>query len=159
MNLNKNIALALALGAGSLVGCAEKKADAPAVAAAPAAPASAPVVTPAAAPAATASVAAAPAPAADPVAEADNIFKTRCATCHGALGKGDGAAATALNPKPRSFSDKEWQKTVTDEHIEKIILAGGMAVGKSPLMPPNPDLEGKKDVVAALRAMVRKLGQ
>lgn len=164
MNLNKHIALALALGAGSLAGCAEKKAEAPATAQAPAAPASAPVVTPAAAPtpAATASVAAAPAaaaPAADPAAEALNIFTTRCATCHGALGKGDGMAAAALNPKPRTFTDKEWQKSVTDEHIEKIILAGGAAVGKSPLMPPNPDLEGKKDVVAALRAHVRKLGQ
>lgn len=162
MNLNKHIAIALALGAGSLVGCAEKKADVPAAAAAPAAPASAPVVTPAAAPvapAATASVAAAPAAAADPVAEAENIFKTRCATCHGALGKGDGLAAAALNPKPRTFTDKEWQKSVTDEHIEKIILLGGAAVGKSPLMPPNPDLEGKKDIVAALRAHVRKLGQ
>lgn len=95
----------------------------------------------------------------DPALEAAEVFKTRCATCHGAEGKGDGAAAAALNPKPRSFADKEWQKTITDEHIEKIVLGGGPAVGKSPLMPPNPDLETKPAVVAALRAMVRQLGE
>lgn len=87
------------------------------------------------------------------------IFAEKCVPCHGEKGKGDGPAAAALNPKPRMFSDKEWQKSVTDEHIDKIILAGGAAVGKSPLMPPNPDLEGKKEVIAALRAIVRKFGQ
>jgi mono/diheme cytochrome c family protein len=150
MKLTPRLVVVLALSAGS-VACAEKKTEAtaaaPAKAAAPAAPAPA-----AAAPASAA-------PAVDPVAEADTIFKTRCFTCHGVEGKGDGPAAAALNPKPRAFGDKEWQKTVTDEHIEKIILLGGAAVGKSPLMPPNPDLEGKKEVIAALRATVRKFGQ
>jgi mono/diheme cytochrome c family protein len=90
--------------------------------------------------------------------EAEQIFKTRCATCHGANGKGDGPAAVALNPKPRDLGDAAWQKSVTDEHIEKIILSGGPAVGKSPLMPANPDLSAKPDVVKALRAIVRNLG-
>jgi mono/diheme cytochrome c family protein len=90
--------------------------------------------------------------------EAEQIFKTRCATCHGAAGKGDGPAAAALNPKPRDMGDAAWQKSVTDEHIEKIILSGGPAVGKSPLMPANPDLSAKPEVVKALRAMVRQLG-
>ncbi len=137
--------------------CSEKKPEAPAAPAPsalePAAPAPAP-----AAPAEAAQPAAA-APAADPVAEAAEIFKTRCSTCHGLEGKGDGAAAAALNPKPRTFTDKEWQKSVTDEHIEKIIVGGGASVGKSALMPPNPDLADKKEVVAALRATVRKLGE
>lgn len=87
--------------------------------------------------------------------EAKSIFAMRCATCHGAGGHGDGAAAVAMNPKPRSFADAEWQKSVTDQHIEQIIVGGGPAVGKSPLMPPNPDLSSKPDVVKALRAMVR----
>jgi hypothetical protein len=87
--------------------------------------------------------------------EAKGIFAMRCATCHGPAGAGDGAAAVAMNPKPRSFSDAEWQKSVTDAHIEQVILGGGPSVGKSPLMPPNPDLASKPDVVKALRAMVR----
>jgi mono/diheme cytochrome c family protein len=89
------------------------------------------------------------------VEEAKGIYSMRCATCHGASGHGDGAAAIAMDPKPKSFGDAEWQKTVTDEHIEKIIVGGGPAVGLSPLMPPNPDLAGKADVVKALRQMVR----
>jgi mono/diheme cytochrome c family protein len=90
--------------------------------------------------------------------EAKEIFAQRCSTCHGAGGKGDGAAAAALNPKPRDLTSAEWQKSVSDEHIEKIILGGGAAVGKSPMMPPNADLENKPDVVHALRQLVRDLG-
>ena len=78
--------------------------------------------------------------------------------CHGAGGKGDGQAAAALNPKPRNYTDKAWQATVPDAEIEKAILEGGAAVGKSNLMPPNPDLKDKPDVVRALRAKVRSFG-
>lgn len=88
---------------------------------------------------------------------ADEIFSQRCVTCHGPRGAGDGPAAAALNPKPRAFGDPNWQKSVTDEHIEKVIAQGGPAVGKSPLMPPNPDLAGKP-VIQALRAKVRSFG-
>lgn len=99
-------------------------------------------------------------PAAEPVSaeatkEAEGIYKSRCTLCHGGAGKGDGPAGAALNPKPRDMSDPSWQKSVTDEHIEKIILAGGTAVGKTPLMPGNPDLKNKPDVIRALRQMVR----
>ena len=93
------------------------------------------------------------------VKEAKEIFASRCVTCHGAAGKGDGIGAAALNPKPRDLSSKDWQKTVADAHVEKIILEGGPAVGKSVAMPPNPDLARKPLVVKALRAHVRSLGQ
>jgi mono/diheme cytochrome c family protein len=92
------------------------------------------------------------------VAEADTVWQQRCTTCHGATGKGDGAAAAALNPKPRDFSLATWQASVTDEHIEKTILEGGQAVGLSMLMVANPDLASKPDVIKALRAHVRSLG-
>src|SRR5262249_10969543 len=91
--------------------------------------------------------------------EATNIFSTRCTTCHGPTGHGDGPASAGLSPKPRNFSDKTWQASVTDEHIEKIVQYGGAAVGKSAAMPPNPDLVAKPAVIAALRAHVRQLGQ
>lgn len=100
------------------------------------------------------------APAADQVSpaaqkEAQEIFKARCTMCHGEGGKGDGPAGAALNPKPRDMTDPAWQKSVTDEHIEKIILGGGQAVGKSVLMPANPDLANKQEVIKALRQIVR----
>lgn len=90
--------------------------------------------------------------------QAKEIFASRCTPCHGPTGKGDGAASAALTPKPRDFGDAEWQKSVTDDHIEKIISYGGAAVGKSPAMPPNPDL-ADKPVVKALREHVRNLGK
>ena len=92
------------------------------------------------------------------VKEADTIYQTRCIGCHGPGGKGDGPIGMALNPRPRDLSDEAWQKSVADEHIEKIILAGGPAVGKSPMMPANSDLNAKPDVLKALRAMVRNFG-
>lgn len=91
--------------------------------------------------------------------EAQEIFQARCVTCHGASGKGDGPGSAALNPKPRDYTSPEWQKSVTDEHIEKVIVGGGPAVGLSPLMPPNPDLANKPKVVAALVQVVRDLGK
>jgi mono/diheme cytochrome c family protein len=91
--------------------------------------------------------------------EAQQIFNSRCTMCHGAAGKGDGPAAAALKPQPRDLGDPAWQKSVTDEHIEQIIVGGGVAVGKSPLMPANADLRTKPDVVKALRALVRNLGR
>jgi mono/diheme cytochrome c family protein len=100
---------------------------------------------------------AAPAPAAvtaEPLT-AESVFKTRCSTCHGEGGHGDGPASVALNPKPRNYTDPEWQKSVTDEQLKKTIVGGGVAVGKSPLMVPNPDLAGKDDVLDGLVKIIR----
>ena len=58
-----------------------------------------------------------------------------CASCHGPLGKGDGPAAAALDPKPRDLSDAKYVSTISDEQIFKTVKEGGAAVGKSPLMP------------------------
>lgn len=153
-----SLTLACAFAAG-LIACSEKKPAEPP----PQQPPTQPAAEAPKAPAADAPAADAPAAGAEVTAaaesEAGEIFRTRCVTCHGADGKGDGPAAAALNPKPRSFADAAWQKTITDEHIDKIILGGGPAVGKSPLMPPNPDLEAKPQVVSALRAKVRSYAQ
>jgi len=95
--------------------------------------------------------------AADPAAEAKEIFQNRCTVCHGQTGKGDGPGSAALDPKPRNFTSVEWQESVTDEHIHKIIVYGGMAVGKSAAMPANPDLDAKPQVVDELVKIVRSL--
>ncbi len=88
-------------------------------------------------------------------AEAKTIFEQRCVACHVAQGWGNGVAAAQLNPKPRNYTDVNWQKSVTDDDLKKVIVKGGAAVGKSPLMPPNPDLESKPEVVAGLVRIVR----
>jgi mono/diheme cytochrome c family protein len=142
------VVLMLAPGAGACRG-GDEPAPPPAAGGAPAVNAPAP---PAAVPAAAPVSAAA-------VTEAEDIFKTRCTPCHGPQGRGDGPASAGLTPPPRNFSSPEWQKGVTDEHIEKIVVYGGIAVGRSPAMPGNPDLDGKPEVVRALRGHIRKLGQ
>jgi mono/diheme cytochrome c family protein len=72
-------------------------------------------------------------------ADADPIsakYASLCSSCHGNDGKADGAAAAAMNPKPRNFHDKVWQAKVDDVHIAKAIKEGGAAVGLSGTMPP-----------------------
>jgi mono/diheme cytochrome c family protein len=96
-----------------------------------------------------------PSPPADPAADAKSLFRTKCVACHGDHGAGDGPGAAAIVPKPRAFADAEWQASATDEHIKKIILEGGPAVGKSPAMPPNPELKGKDEVLSALVKIIR----
>ena len=58
-----------------------------------------------------------------------------CASCHGSTGQGDGPAAAALTPKPRSLAEAKYMKTLTDDQLFKVIKEGGASVGKSPLMP------------------------
>jgi mono/diheme cytochrome c family protein len=85
-------------------------------------------------------------------------FQQFCSTCHGATGGGDGPASAALRPKPRSLKDAEWQATVDDDYLRKVIAEGGVAVGLSPLMTPwghalkGDDLE---NVVAYVRSLAK----
>ncbi|MEZ4234118.1 MAG: cytochrome c [Polyangiaceae bacterium] len=87
--------------------------------------------------------------------EAKDIFKKKCLVCHGESGQGDGPGSAALDPKPRNFTDAEWQKGVSDEQLSKTIIGGGAAVGKSAIMPGNPELKGKPEEVKALVAIIR----
>lgn len=101
-----------------------------------------------------------PTPAKAPAAatgagEAKQIFESLCFTCHGMTGHGDGPGAGALTPKPRSFSDGVWQDSVTDDHIKKVIVYGGAAVGKSPMMVGQPQLKGNESVLDGLVKIVR----
>jgi mono/diheme cytochrome c family protein len=91
--------------------------------------------------------------------EANEIFTSRCAPCHGTTGAGDGPTARALTPKPRNFQEASWQASVATETIVKITVEGGPAVGKNAVMPANPDLANKKGTVAALAGRVRGFGR
>ena len=89
------------------------------------------------------------------VEEAQALYGARCIACHGAKGRGDGPAASALNPRPRDYTNKAWLKLFADDALGKAIVEGGAAIGESPLMPPNPDLKDKPEVVKALVSMIR----
>ncbi len=91
-------------------------------------------------------------------AEAIAYFKKTCVLCHGEKGHGDGPGAANLNPKPRSYNDPKWLAQAKIEKIMKVILEGGASIGKSPLMPPNPVLKDKPEVLRALAEYVLELG-
>jgi mono/diheme cytochrome c family protein len=98
----------------------------------------------------------APAELSTPVsAEAKALFEQRCALCHGSAGRADGQMSARLNPRPPNFSVALWQEKTSDAHIRKIVVDGGGAVGKSPMMPPAPDLKDKTTLVDALVRVVR----
>ena len=101
-----------------------------------------------------------PAPTAAVAAE-DPIsgkFSSLCSSCHGPEGKADGAAAAAMNPKPRNFHDKTWQAKVDDAHIAKVIKEGGASVGLSGTMPPWGAVLSD-DEVKGLIAKIRDWGK
>ena len=87
--------------------------------------------------------------------KAETIFKQRCVVCHGSDGTGSGPGAAALNPKPRDYTEVSWQESVTDAELAKAIIGGGGAVGKSALMPANPDLKSKPQVVQGIINKIR----
>ena len=58
------------------------------------------------------------------LAEGKLLFTKQCASCHGALGKGDGKAGAALKPPPADLSDAAWKNGSTDGEIFAIIRDG-----------------------------------
>jgi mono/diheme cytochrome c family protein len=53
-------------------------------------------------------------------------FEMSCGSCHGEKGAGDGAAAAALNPKPRNFkaAAAEWKNGPTIAGVTKTLKEG-----------------------------------
>ncbi len=91
-------------------------------------------------------------------AKGKEVYATNCASCHGDAGKGDGAAAAALDPKPTDLTDKAAMAKVTDQQMTDVIKKGGPAVGKSALMAGFGD-SLKDDEIADVVAYVRGLAK
>lgn len=90
-------------------------------------------------------------------AKAKVIWDTRCAPCHGDYGTGKGPQGAPLDPPPRNFHEGKWQRAAADEHIKKVILEGGPAVGLSPAMTAHPELRDKPELVEQLVVILRGL--
>ena len=92
----------------------------------------------------------------DATEQAQKMYETVCAMCHGMSGMGDGQAAANLNPKPRNYTDAAWQASVTDEEIKKTIMLGGQATGKSAAMPAwSSQLKDQPEVLDGLVQIIR----
>ena len=82
------------------------------------------------------------------------IYKEYCSQCHGATGKGDGPAASGLEPKPAIHANSPFDKVPID-YLYNVINHGGAAMGKSPNMPYwglTLGQQGVADVMAYLKA-------
>ena len=87
--------------------------------------------------------------------DGQKLFQTRCFVCHGRGGKGDGPSATGLAEKPQDLTDPAWQRATSDDRIRTVIQGGGIAIGKTSAMPPNPDLT--QEQIQGLVSFVRSL--
>jgi mono/diheme cytochrome c family protein len=63
------------------------------------------------------------------IEQGEKVAKINCVSCHGPTGKGDGAAAVALNPKPADWTSSRVQDEPDGELFWKI------SNGRGP-MPP-----------------------
>jgi mono/diheme cytochrome c family protein len=89
-------------------------------------------------------------------AESDvkQVFKFYCAQCHGLGGKGDGPNVTKDFPvSPRNFTNAAEMNKLSDADIKNVVLDGGPAMSKSPMMPPW----GKTLTEAEVDALVKHL--
>lgn len=64
-------------------------------------------------------------------AKAKKLYDGTCVACHGASGKGDGAAGMALNPKPRNFADLANYKQGTTADAIAATIEKGVDGGKT----------------------------
>ncbi len=82
------------------------------------------------------------------------IYKEYCAQCHGFTGKGDGPAASGIEPKPAIHTNIAFDQ-VPVEYLYNMINHGGAAMGKSANMPYwglTIGQQGVADVMAYLKA-------
>jgi mono/diheme cytochrome c family protein/uncharacterized membrane protein YozB (DUF420 family) len=87
--------------------------------------------------------------------QASSLYASRCASCHGPAGQGDGIAAAAMDPPPRNFADRAWQASISDAELARVISQGGLARQLSASMPPHPDLRSPQlqELVRFIRAV------
>ncbi|MDF0650440.1 MAG: c-type cytochrome [Nitrospira sp.] len=81
------------------------------------------------------------------------LYKEYCAQCHGFTGKGDGPAASGLEPKPAIHANMPFEK-LPIEYLYNVINHGGLGVGKSPNMPYwglTIGQQGVADVIAYVK--------
>jgi len=83
------------------------------------------------------------------------IFHSRCVLCHGEEARGCGPAARLYRPRPANLT----ASTRTPEYKVRIIRTGGLAMGRSPMMPAwGDELDEQEiaDLVAFLSTLERR---
>jgi mono/diheme cytochrome c family protein len=63
------------------------------------------------------------------------LYNKYCSACHGGSGQGDGPLAEQLPVKPRDLFRADWQESVDNEYLKKLLRYGGASVSLSTAMP------------------------
>ena len=93
--------------------------------------------------------------AAEPDAKTTRLWKAKCASCHGADGKGKTETGEKLGIP--DMTTAKWQKEVSDADAKKAITEGFKRPGKSEGMDAYKD-KLEPDQIDALVGYVRSLG-
>ena len=64
----------------------------------------------------------------------------------------------AMQPRPRNFTDKAWQKSVDDKRLVKVLKEGGQSVGLSASMAAWGGVLSDDDIDAVVK-YVRQFGK
>ena len=88
---------------------------------------------------------------------ASGLFRLHCSSCHGD-GSGNGHVAGTLKIRPRNLKLAEWQRSVNNERIAKVIREGGAAFKLSPDMPAFRERLSQQDI-QQLVSYLRILGK
>jgi len=79
--------------------------------------------------------------------DAQTIWSSLCAGCHGQIGQGDGPMGPTV--AARNLADPSWQRTITDEQIAAVIVHGKGRM---------PAFSLKVDAVKSLVQLIRNRG-
>jgi mono/diheme cytochrome c family protein len=88
---------------------------------------------------------------------AQSNYRSECATCHGATGKGDGWTAWLFRLRMQDMTDPAQMRTLTDDYIFQIIKQGGASLGKPGMPSWGQEFTDQeiRDLVVYIRSVAR----
>jgi high-affinity iron transporter len=84
------------------------------------------------------------------VTDGAELYRNYCAVCHGAKGRGDGPAASSLDPPPPDLTDAERMQQLTDERLLEVLSEGTGTMPAFGSMLTAEDLEAVAEYMRTL---------
>ncbi|MEK7668037.1 MAG: cytochrome c, partial [Gemmatimonadota bacterium] len=80
-----------------------------------------------------------------------DIYRARCAACHGPEGRGNGPAAAAMNPRPTDFAVAAQRNATTDSSVGEVIEHGRRSMPAFGRMLTRVQMDSLIEYVKTLR--------